>query len=86
MSALTPRKPKVIKLGAPKLAAGIIYSGDNGRLFCAKCAGQTALYTGRDISGQKVEAMDAADNKAWIAEFGKPIACESGCTTFAKKI
>jgi len=38
----------------PLLREGALYWADNGRVICAKCAGQSALYTGRDISGQSV--------------------------------
>ena len=31
-----------------------LYFGDNGRCFCGDCAGMTAFYTGRDLSGQRV--------------------------------
>ncbi|MBE3126172.1 MAG: hypothetical protein IMZ57_11020 [Acidobacteria bacterium] len=40
-----------------------LYLGDNGRCFCgrSKCAGSTAFYTNRDLSGQKVEELRIAD-------------------------
>jgi hypothetical protein len=31
-----------------------LYLGDNGRCYCGEHSGMSALYTGRDISGQKV--------------------------------
>jgi hypothetical protein len=31
-----------------------LYLGDNGRCYCGEHSGTTALYTGRDISGQRV--------------------------------
>lgn len=34
-----------------------LYFGDNGRIFCGRCAGMTATYTGRDISGQRVQRV-----------------------------
>jgi hypothetical protein len=42
-----------------KLKADTLYIGDNGRCFCGelKCAGMTAHFTGRDLSGQKVLAL-----------------------------
>ncbi|MEA2067798.1 MAG: hypothetical protein U9P12_01240 [Verrucomicrobiota bacterium] len=49
------RKP--FKEPKPVLKEGIIYSSDNGMLICKKCAGQSALYTGRDSSGQEVLAI-----------------------------
>ena len=33
-----------------------IYLCDNGAAYCGKHCGASARYTGRDISGQKVEA------------------------------
>lgn len=66
----------------PKLKEGVVYSGDNGRLFCFHCASQTAMFTKRDTYGARVIALDEEDNKEWISEFGKPLSCERGCTTF----
>jgi len=36
-----------------------LYFGDNGRCFCGKlrCAGASAFYTGRDLSGQLLERV-----------------------------
>ena len=42
-----------------------LYLGDNGRCYCGEHSGTTALYTGRDISGQPVEAI----TPAVLAEF-----------------
>lgn len=56
----------------PVLKPDALYLGDNGRCFCGKHAGCSALYTGRDISGQKVmectpAALRAAgEDPAWI--------------------
>jgi len=41
----------------PVLYKEQVYLGDNGQVFCGGCAGMSALYTGRDISGQKVEPV-----------------------------
>ncbi|MBD3163093.1 MAG: hypothetical protein GF328_13405 [Candidatus Latescibacteria bacterium] len=38
----------------PVLDEDALYFGDNGRVFCGRCAGASARYTGRDISGQPV--------------------------------
>lgn len=48
---------------APALAPGRLYLGDNGRCFCGalRCAGSSAHFTGRDISGQRVEAIPAQE-------------------------
>lgn len=69
-----------IRAPKPKLVAGVVYSGDNGRLFCVRCAGMTALFSGRDLSGQRVYAMTQADADSWLAVMGNELACESGCT------
>lgn len=69
-----------LKTPAPKLKAGIIYSSDNGRLICLHCAGQSALYTGRDLSGHKVAPMDQTDADNWMQVMGVTLACECGAT------
>jgi len=38
-----------------------LYLGDNGACFCGGCAGASAKYTGRDISGQRVYALTEED-------------------------
>ena len=45
----------------PVLCPGVLYLGDNGRCFCHRHAGRTALYSGRDLSGQAVYRLTAAD-------------------------
>lgn len=61
------------------LTEGALYFADNGRIICARCAGVSALYTGRDISGQRVSRVTVEDAKEWQDGTGQPIACESGC-------
>lgn len=56
----------------PVLRAGVIYAADNGRLICRDCAGQSALWTGHDISGQPVMEMPATPG----------LACERKCTSY----
>ena len=43
----------------PALRADALYLGDNGRAFCGllTCAGSTAYWSGRDLSGQPVEVL-----------------------------
>lgn len=58
------------------LKADRLYLGDNGRAFCGtlRCAGMTAHYSGRDLSGQKVEALtaqEAIDNGIKCERCGK---------------
>lgn len=44
-----------------KLIADAIYLGDNGRATCGqeRCAGMTAYYTGRALSGQRMLRLTA---------------------------
>ena len=65
---------------SPVLRDGAVYWADNGRRICARCGGASALYTGRDISGQAVERVTVDDVHAWPEDLG-PLACELGCTT-----
>jgi hypothetical protein len=64
----------------PALDPDTLYIGDNGRVFCGKspCAGSSALYTGRDISGARVDRLSPGDIQAWITEAGTAPECE-GC-------
>ena len=66
----------------PVLADGALYWSDNGRVVCAKCAGMSALYTGRDISGQKVARITVEDVRAWPEDLGT-LHCESNCTALS---
>lgn len=59
----------------PVLKAGL-YLGDNGRCFCHRHAGMTATYSGRDLSGQPVERLTAAD-VAEAEALGWTPACET---------
>ena len=47
-----------------------------------RCAGQSALYTGRDLSGQKVERITVEDVRAWPEDLGV-LRCETGCTALS---
>ena len=64
---------------ASALRDNAVYLGDNGRALCSRprCAGHTALTTGRDLSGQKVSRVTVDDVKAWPADLG-PFTCECG--------
>ena len=77
-----PRKP--LKEPTPVLKEGVIYSGDNGERICKKCAGQSALYTGRDRSGQEVVPIPRSENSRWRTFFGKDLMCEKGCTSYGE--
>lgn len=37
-----------------------LYFADNGACYCSKHLGMSARYTGRDISGQKIERVTAS--------------------------
>lgn len=54
------------------------YFGDNGRLFCGrlKCAGASAYFSGRGISGQPVERVTPADVRHFDS-VGLVAKCES---------
>ncbi len=77
-----PRTPK------PRLDEQGLYLGDNGRCFCGKqrCAGMTAFYSGRDLSGQRLYRLkpeDDAEGRKMSAEF-QGFTCEScGTRLFA---
>jgi len=59
------------------LDEGTIYIGDNGRMFCGRleCAGASAHFTGRDISGQFVLRLTDADRQE-LAKYQLAAACE----------
>lgn len=43
---------------------------DSGRAICAKWVGQSALYTGRDLSAATVERVTVEDIRAWPGDLG----------------
>lgn len=55
-----------------------LYSGDNGRLFCGRlrCAGTSAHYSGRDLSGQKVEPIGPGFVKGYYEVMRSAPTCE----------
>lgn len=55
----------------PVLKEGALYWADNGRIVCRKCAGCSALYTGRDISGQKVTRITVDEVHGWHQTMGE---------------
>ena len=73
-----------IKEPVSVLKEGVIYIADNGMAICLKCAGQSALFTGRDISGQEVCAVPRSINKKWRERTGEDMACEKGCTRYGE--
>ena len=56
-----------------------IYLADNGRAICTHCAGHSARYTGRDISGQAI--MEIAPFMIHAGIFQLPLVCECGKTS-----
>jgi hypothetical protein len=66
----------------PFLVLGAVYWADNGRRICARCAGASARYTGRDISGQKVARITVEDVRAWPQDLGV-LHCEANCTALS---
>jgi hypothetical protein len=71
-----------MKKAKNKLAAGVVYIGDNGMLICQHCAGETARTTGKDISGQPVFALQDDALRMFLQDSpGKQIKCECGKTT-----
>ena len=52
-------KTKTMMVVKSALSESALYLGDNGRCFCGKlrCAGTTAHFTGRALSGQDVLAV-----------------------------
>ena len=74
------RKDHQIPTPKPVLKSGAVYLSDNGCAICASCAGMTALYTGRDISGQPVLRVTTAEVREWREALGRPMTCEAGCT------
>lgn len=66
--------------GGGALAPDQIYLGDNGRAFCGalRCAGSTAYYTGRDLSGERVHGIEPEDADYMLNVLKSPIpACET---------
>ena len=76
------RIPPIDPTPKPVLKHGFIYAADNGRLICLHCAGMSAKFTGRDTSGQRVTKVPHSQTVEWFTEFGKPMSCENGCTTY----
>ncbi len=73
---------RVIVSGGGGGQSYLAFRPDNGELICVHCAGMTAKFTGRDRSGMKVLPMNQADAAEWEQMMEKPMACESGCTTY----
>lgn len=74
-------EPALAPIAKPRAAAlqpDRLYLGDNGRCFCGRlrCAGSSAHFTGRDLSGQRVALLDAKERA--LAELaGLTFRCET---------
>lgn len=58
------------------LTSSALYFTDNGAVYHGRCCGVSAQMTGRDISGQEVQRVSAADRE-WAAKEGWTIDCET---------
>ena len=66
-----------------KKRAKALYLTDNGALLCRDHLGETARTTGRDISGQKIHRLTAAERDYLVRECGR-CACET-CAAIAAR-
>lgn len=66
-------------LPKPVLKPGRVYLAHD-RFVCAtsRCAGMTALYTGRTADGARVRMVDAQDVDEWAEYDMGPLTCECG--------
>ena len=62
--------------GAAVLSDSVLYICDNGEVRCGAHCGHTARMTGRDISGQPVQAITEDDQQSLQAEHGFRLSCE----------
>ena len=53
-----------------------LYITDNGAVLCGAHCGTAAAYTGRDISGQRIELVTDMHATEWRRMMGTPIQCE----------
>lgn len=61
-----------------------LYYTDNGAIYCGRHLGQSAAYTGRDISGQKIAKVSEADLAELAQMMGHPVYCET-CEAQARR-
>jgi hypothetical protein len=68
----------------PQLDPNELYLGDNGHVFCGKlhCAGSSAHFTGRCISGQAVDRITAE----YLREAWKLYKWVPECETCGRKV
>ncbi len=63
-----------------------LYSCDNGAIYCAAHLGATAKATGKDISGQSIVVLTAADVTDALAQHGVVLRCEQCGAEYACSI
>ncbi len=61
-----------------------LFYTDNGRILCGKHLGMSAMYSRRDISGQKIARVSKADEKEFQVDFGIMHVCET-CRSMGRK-
>lgn len=44
-----------------------LYNTDNGAIYCGDHCGSSARFTGRDISGQKIEEVNPGNREEWCS-------------------
>jgi hypothetical protein len=70
------RVPNSAQTAQPVLDDDTLYMGDNGRVTCGRHAGCSARYSGRDISGQRVDKIGPAEIAYAQREMDYTPACE----------
>jgi hypothetical protein len=53
-----------------------LYLTDNGAVLCGAHCGTSAAFTGRDLSGQRIELVTDMHAEEWLRLMSKPIQCE----------
>lgn len=66
----------------PVLKSGIVYqAGDRFVCAASRCAGMTALYSGRAIGGAKLRKVSKRDVTEWAGYGLGALKCECGAVT-----
>lgn len=62
----------------PVLNESNLYFGENGMSHCGslRCAGMTAVYTGKTRDGAPVVKVKDSDHELFLREFGRAVTCE----------
>ena len=64
-------------MNAPINQPKALWFCDNGACYCTDHLGSSALYTGRDISGQRIERVTASDALEAAKIYGASLRCET---------